>query len=117
MKKWSVVFESDAKKDFDNLDGSQKTQVAKAIDKVSQNPLPQSEGGYGKSLGNKGGNDLSGLLKIKLKRLGLRVIYRLVRENEVMKIIVISVRTDDEVYTLAAKRIQSSSSLTTNSPS
>lgn len=105
MKKWVIDYEDDAKEDFDRLDGSQRSQVFKAIERVSQNPLPQSEGGYGKPLGNKGGNDLTGLLKIKLKRLGLRVLYRLVREKDVMKIVVISVRSDGEVYALAAKRI------------
>lgn len=106
MKNWIIDYEDEAKEDFDNLDGSQRKQVFKAIEKVSQNPLPQQEGGYGKPLGNKDGNDLSGLLKIKLKRLGLRVLYRLVRVDEVMKIVVISVRSDNEVYELAAKRMR-----------
>lgn len=105
MKNWILEFDIDAKKDFDKLDGSQKPQVAKAIKRVQKNPLPDYEGGYGKPLGNKGGNDLTGLLKIKLKKLGLRVVYRLVRENDVMKIIVISLCGDNEVYELAAKRI------------
>ncbi|MBR1404001.1 MAG: type II toxin-antitoxin system RelE/ParE family toxin [Treponema sp.] len=106
MKKWIIDYEDEAKEDFDNLDGSQRGYVFKAIEKVSQNPLPQSEGGYGKPLGNKNGNDLTGLFKIKLKRLGLRVLYRLVREHGIMKIVIISVRSDNEVYEQAAKRIQ-----------
>ena len=108
MKEWTLEFDIDAKNDFDNLDGSQKPQVAKAIKKVLKNPLPDYEGGYGKPLGNKGGRDLRGLLKIKLKKLGLRVVYRLEydKENNIMKIIVISLRSDDEVYETAAKRIK-----------
>lgn len=105
MKNWKIEFDIAAKKEFLNLDGSQKSQVAKAIEKVSQNPLPDYEGGYGKPLGNKCGNNLTGLLKIKLKKLGLRIIYKLVRENDIMKIIVISLRSDNEVYETAAKRI------------
>ena len=105
MKKWIIDYSKEAQDDYDRLDGSQRPQVFKAIEKVRQNPLPDYEGGYGKPLGNKGGNDLRGLLKIKLKKLGLRIVYRLVRENEIMKIIVISLRSDDEVYELAAKRI------------
>lgn len=105
MKKWILEFDIDANKDFSNLDGSQKPQVAKAIKKVQQNPLPDYEGGYGKPLGNKGGRDLHGLLKIKLKKLGLRVVYKLVRQGNIMKIIVISVRSDDEVYETVLKRI------------
>lgn len=105
MKNWIIDYTKEAQKDYDNLDGSQRPQVFKAIEKVSQNPLPDYEGGYGKPLGNKGGNNLTGLLKIKLKKLGLRIIYKLVREKDTMKIIVISLRSDNEVYETAAKRI------------
>ena len=64
---WSVEYLPEAKKDLKNLDGSQRLLVLKAIKKVQTNPLPQPEGGYGKPLGNKNGNDLSGFLKVKLK--------------------------------------------------
>ena len=43
---WQVQFLEAAQKDFERLDGSQKQETAKAICKVSQNPLPASEGGY-----------------------------------------------------------------------
>ena len=63
-----------------------------------------SEGGYGKPLGNKNGNDLTGLFKIKFRDLGLRVVYQLVVTETVMKIIVVSARTDEQVYKEAARR-------------
>jgi len=103
---WTVDFYPKAEKEFDKLNGSPKSQVAKAIHKVSQNPLPQSEGGYGKSLGNKQSSKLAGCLKIKLKGIGLRVVYHLIREDSVMKIIIISIRDDDEVYKEAEYRIK-----------
>ena len=80
--------------------------VIKAIIKVSQNPESNTKGGYGKPLGNKGGNNLTGLFKIKLKGLGLRIVYKLEKSDSdnIMKIIVISVREDNEVYEIAAKR-------------
>ena len=62
------------------------------------------EGGYGKPLGNKGGHDLTGLLKIKLKDAGLRVVYKLIRTETEMIIVVIGARADDEVYDIASKR-------------
>ncbi len=63
------------------------------------------EGGYGKPLGNKNGNDLSGFMKIKLRNSGLRIVYRLEYDtNKIMRIVVISVRADNEVYDVAAKR-------------
>ena len=42
---WSVSYLPEALEDFRKLDGSQKILVRKAIQKVSQNPLPESEGG------------------------------------------------------------------------
>ena len=79
--------------------------IRKAIDKVALNPLPKNEGGYGTPLGNRRGNNLTGLCRIKLLRFGIRVVYQLVRADEVMKIIIIAARADNEVYIQAAKRI------------
>lgn len=81
--------------DLKRLDHSQRVQVVKAIDKVSTNPFLQAEGGIGKPLGNKKSSKLAGYLKIKLKRLSLRVVYRLAMEDSTMKIIIISARADD----------------------
>ena len=105
MMRWIVDFYKKAEKEFEGLNGSPKSHVAKAIRKVSQNPLPQSEGGYGKPLGNKQSSKLAGCMKIKLKNLGLRVVYQLIREDNVMKIVIISIREDDEVYKEAERRI------------
>lgn len=103
---WSITYHKAVIKDVEKLDGSCKAQVIKAIQKVSQNPLPFTEGGYGKPLGNKENTNLTGCLKIKLKKSGLRVVYRLVRTELEMNVIVISVRSDNEVYELAEKRVQ-----------
>jgi len=101
---WKIYYTDEAKDDLRSLDGSQRKNVLKAITKVSQNPLPANEGGYGKPLGNKHGQDLTGLYKIKLKRDGIRIVYALIRTETSMKIIVIAARADDEVYELASKR-------------
>ena len=69
--KWTLKYLPEAVKDLKGLSGNQRIVVAKAIDKVLENPLPVQEGGYGKPLGNKNGNDLSGFLKIKLKSAGI----------------------------------------------
>jgi len=102
---WSVAFTRLSQEDLERLDRSRQKMVLKGIERVSRNPLPQAEGGYGKPLGNQGGTNLTGLMKIKLKGAGLRVVYRVIRTDEVMKIIVISVRDDDTVYRLAHRRI------------
>jgi mRNA interferase RelE/StbE len=108
MKHWDIEYSEEAAKDREALNTAAKKQVHKAILKVSQNPLPKSEGGYGKPLGNRAGTKLAGLCKIKLLKLGIRVIYKLVRTDEIMKIIVIAARSDDEVYKLAQKRYYTS---------
>lgn len=106
MSSWQIEYIPAALEDLRSLDRSQQLQVLKAIEKVSANPLPNSEGGLGKPLGSHSGANLTGYLKIKLLKLGLRVVYRVVRENSVMRIIVISVRDDEAVYKLARDRIK-----------
>lgn len=103
---WSLHYLPEALNDFNELDGSQRKLVVKAIQKILQNPLPQAEGGYGKPLGNKNGNDLHGYLKVKLKAAGLRIVYKTVRVDNKMLIIVIGAREDNDVYDIAFKRIQ-----------
>ena len=90
---WQVKFLNEAKKDLAKLDNSLKGQV---------NPLPVPHG-YGKPLGNKGGNNLTGFFKIKYKGIGIRVVYSLVSEEKIMNIVVISQRDDEYCYEIAAK--------------
>lgn len=103
---WNIEYHAEAKKDLIRLDHSQRLQVLKAIIKVSENPLSNNEGGYGKPLNNSNSTRLSGYYKIKLLKLGIRVVYGLIKEDEIMKVIVISVRSGDEVYKLVDKRIK-----------
>lgn len=101
---WKIRYLPEAEKDLQNLDGSSRLLAIKAINKVQENPLPQNEGERGKPLGHKSGSNLTGFLKIKLKKIGIRVVYRLVRADNIMLIVVIGIRSDDEVYELAAQR-------------
>jgi len=99
---WKIKIDTDAKKEYLKLDGSLKKQVLAGILKVSKAPLP-SPHGYGKPLGNKNGNNLTGFFKIKYKGIGIRVIYTLVLEQATMNIVVISERDDNYCYELAMK--------------
>ncbi len=47
---------------------------------------------------------LSGYYKIKLRKMGIRIVYKLEVKDHMMKVIVISVRADDVVYKLAEKK-------------
>ena len=57
-------------------------------------------------LGNRGGNDLTGLFKIKYRDIGIRVVYKVLEKKKTheMYILVVSVRADNEAYDLARKR-------------
>lgn len=103
---WLIEYIKAAEKDLAHLDNSQQVQVIKAIRKVASNPLPSTQGGYGKPLGNRASQNLTGLMKIKLLKLGIRVVYQLFIEQNIMRIIVISVRDDATAYKLVQKRIK-----------
>lgn len=102
---WKLEFIPEARKDLRKLDVSQRQRVIKAIDKTLKNPLPRSEGGYGIELGNKGGVNLTNCLEIKLRGAGLRAIYKLIRTDTEMLVIIVDVREDEKVYTDAEERI------------
>ena len=102
--RWQIEYLEEAKKDLKKLDRSAQIIVLKGIDKVSENPLPIQQGGYGKPLGNKIGTNLTNLLKIKFRDIGIRVVYKVEYTATVMKIIVISARADEQVYIEVTKR-------------
>ena len=99
---WNIRITDEAKKDFKKIEGSVRKQVLAGILKVSKMPLP-SPNGYGKPLGNKKGNDLTGFFKIKYKGIGIRVVYTLVLDKRIMNIVVISQRDDNYCYDFVAK--------------
>ena len=101
---WQIEYLEEAKKDLKKLDRSAQIIVLKGIDKVSENPLPVQQGGYGKPLGNKSGTNLTNLLKIKFRDIGIRVVYKVEYTDTVMRIIVISARADEQVYKETTKR-------------
>ena len=103
---WIIRELPEVERDMRRLDSSQRRLVAKLLLRVRENPLPASEGGYGKPLGHKAGVDLTGLLKVKLKDVGLRVVYTLIRTETVMLVIVVGVREDEEVCSEAQARLE-----------
>ena len=101
---WDIDYLPEADKDLDKLSRDQQIRVKKALKKVQGNPLPEKEGGYGKPLGHKRGLNLTNLLKVKLRGDGIRIVYKLIRTDTKMLIIVIGVREDEEVYEIASRR-------------
>ena len=102
---WKIEYIKEAQRDLLKLDPHNRRIILKAIEKTAERPLPPPEG-IGKPLGHHASSNLTGYYKIKLRDLGYRVVYGLVRENNIMKIIIISIRDEDAVYREAEKRIE-----------
>ena len=102
---WRIEFTKAAAKDVERLHEPAKSHVFGMLSKVAQNPLPFTEGGYGKPLGHKRDGNLTGYLKVKLKGDGLRAVYRLERTERAMTVVVVSVRDDNAVYKEAVRRV------------
>ena len=101
---WKIEYIKEAQRDLQKLDPYNRRLILKAIEKTAERPLPPPEG-IGKPLGSHAAANLSGYYKIKLRDLGYRVVYGLIREGNTMKVIVISVRDDETVYREAERRI------------
>ena len=102
---WKIEYIKEAQRDLLKLDPYNRRIILKAIEKTAERPLPSPDG-IGKPLGHHASSNLTGYYKIKLHDLGYRVVYGLVREKEVMKVIVISIRDEEAVYQEAERRIE-----------
>ncbi|MEW5866476.1 MAG: hypothetical protein AB1774_06390 [Bacillota bacterium] len=88
--------------------------VAAAIIKLCKNPLPHDMGGVGNRLGKRNETgDLRPLLYVKLRDIGIRIVYALShavndkdrnRIDKTVTIVVISKREDMEAYLDALRR-------------
>ncbi|MBW3092510.1 type II toxin-antitoxin system RelE/ParE family toxin [Bifidobacterium sp. 82T10] len=102
---WEITFTKAAQKDVARLKEPAKSHVYAMLNKVAENPLPFTEGGYGKPLGHKRDGNLTGYLKVKLKGDGLRAVYRLERTEHAMIVVIVSIRDDNTVYKEAVRRL------------
>lgn len=103
---WKIEYIKEAQKDLKKLDPYNRKKILKAINKTAERPLPPPDG-IGKPLGNHTNSKLSGYYKIKLRGLGYRVVYKLVTDRKIMRVVVISIRDDDAVYKEVERRIRS----------
>ena len=99
-----IEYIKEAQRDLQRLDPYNRKLILRAIEKTAERPLPPPEG-IGKPLGSHAAANLSGYYKIKLRDLGYRVVYGLIREEKTMKVIVITIRDDEAVYREAERRI------------
>jgi len=101
-KKFEAVFIEEAKKDYKKLDGSIKKLVNVALSKMEERADE-----LGEELTSKHGLNLIGCRKIKFRKAGIRLVYRIVGDKaEIAEIIIVGKREDNEVYREAYKRLQ-----------
>lgn len=97
---YEVKFTSYSRKDFDSLDNSQKNHIRKSLLKIEKDGMLVGQPLHG---------DLSDCRKLKHKRLGLRMLFK---ESdlgiEIIEIVVIGKRDDQEVYNIAENRLRKS---------
>ncbi len=94
--RYTPKFTTYSKSDYDKLNGSQKKQVLKSLIKIEDNGMNAGQPLHG---------DLWDCRKLKHKKLGLRVVFRQSHQDiEIIEIVVIGKREDDEVYETAWTR-------------
>jgi len=98
MEKYTVLFHPEAAKELRKLDGSVVKLVLKQIKKLELYPLA------GDLLGNKHGYDLSNYRKLYVNNKKIRVIYTVIENQILVKIIAIGNREAMEVYSDANNR-------------
>ena len=96
---YQIKFHPAALHEFCKLDGSIKKLVKKQLDKLKKSPL------LGEELGNKNGYDLSGYRKMYACKKQIRIVYSVIENILIVKIIAIGKREDMEVYATAAERV------------
>jgi len=95
--KFTPLFTELSRVDYSELDGSQKKQVLKSLTKIEKNGMNAGQPLHGK---------LWDCRKLKHRKLGLRVIFRQSEVGiEIIEIVVVGKREDDEVYEIAADRL------------
>lgn len=100
--KFEVVFIEEAKKDYQKLDGSVRKFVDIAIAKMIERADE-----LGEELTKKNTSNLVGCRKIKFKKIGIRIVYRIIGNRaEITEIIAIEKRVENEVYKDAMKRLK-----------
>ncbi|GKV65127.1 MULTISPECIES: addiction module toxin RelE [unclassified Sporosarcina] len=101
-KIFEVVFIEEAKQDYRKLDGSEKKYVDVALAKIK---FRADE--LGEELTKMGNINLIGCKKIKFRKIGIRLVFRIMGDQvEIAEIISIGKRKNEEVYKNAAKRLE-----------
>lgn len=93
---FNVVFDERAFKEWNKLDRSIQLQFKKKLKKLQINPYIESA---------KLSGSLSGCFKIKLRSSGFRMVYQVIDELIIIKVLAVGKRESLNVYNDAKQRI------------
>ncbi|XKM12734.1 type II toxin-antitoxin system RelE/ParE family toxin [Orbaceae bacterium ac157xtp] len=93
---FKVSFDERAFKEWNKLDRSIQLQFKKKLKKIQLNPYIESARLSG---------ELAGCYKIKLRASGFRMVYQVIDELIIIRILAIGKRESLAVYQIATKRI------------
>lgn len=101
MAKFEIVFIEEALNEYKKLNGSVRKMVDVALVKMQERADE-----LGEDLTNKHGVNLIGCRKIKFRKAGIPIVYRIVgNKAEIAEIITVGKREDNEVCKIAYKRL------------
>ncbi|PKH09729.1 type II toxin-antitoxin system RelE/ParE family toxin [Planomicrobium sp. MB-3u-38] len=86
-----------SKEDYDQLDGSQKIFINKALDRIKLRGMEAGQSLHG---------NLAQCNKLKNKKMGLRIIFREAEGTiQVIQIVAIGKRDKEKIYKMAEERL------------
>jgi len=100
---YKIKFHPLAIEDLERFNKYDQKRILNKIKHYAQNPLPKFRGGIGEPLSNYG-QELAGCCKGKVDC--YRFVYELFEVDEIMYILVIGFRREQEVYEEAQRRIE-----------
>lgn len=95
---YKLTFLKSAIKEWNNLDSQIKAQFKKKITERLENPIVPKDKLTG----------LNDCYKIKLRTIGYRLVYKVIKDTITVQVIAIARRDKSLVYDLARKRVHSS---------
>ncbi len=98
--KYKIAFHPDAANDLKELDHRVKILVFKQINKIAAKPA------LGQNLGQKHGIDLSGYKKVYADKKRIRIVYKVIDEMVLIKVIAVGKREGVKVYKKAGDRLK-----------
>ena len=95
---YKIIYHPLIEEDLKKINNSVQIEIFKKIEKIKQSPE------LGQLLGNKNNMNLSGLRKLYVAKKQVRIVYEIVNDILIVKVIAIGKRENMEVYKEAEKR-------------